>query len=102
MAGRRCDRIFLGASSTISRMVDAAVEHAVAERLAVADLRAAATLALRAYGPKILGYLRATLAPAAADDAFSLFCELFWKGLPKFRGEASILTWSYQVAWGSG
>src|SRR6185503_1558072 len=32
----------------------------------------------------------------------SLFCELFWKGLPRFRGEASILTWSYQLAWGAG
>ncbi|HTJ44093.1 MAG TPA: sigma-70 family RNA polymerase sigma factor [Kofleriaceae bacterium] len=75
------------------------METAVSERLAREDLRGAATVALRAYGPQLLGYLRATLPDGAADDAFSLFCELFWKGLPGFRGESSILTWSYQLAW---
>lgn len=75
-----------------------AVETRVADRLAARDLAAAATEALRAYGPEILGYLRATLSDRDAEDAFSVFCEHFWKGLPGFRAEASILTWSYQVA----
>ncbi len=70
----------------------------MSERLAASDLEGAATSALRAYGPQILGYLRATL-PNAADDAFSVFCEFFWTSLPKFRKESSILTWSYSLAW---
>jgi len=76
-----------------------AVEDVVSERLDANDLAGAANAALRGYGPQILGYLRATLSPTAADDAFSVFCEFFWTGLPKFRRESSILTWSYAVAW---
>jgi RNA polymerase sigma-70 factor (ECF subfamily) len=82
-------------------MIDPGVEHAVATRLAAKDLEGAATDALRGYGPQILGYLRATLPSAAADDAFSVFCEFFWTGLPGFRAESSILTWSYTLAWGA-
>ena len=79
-------------------MVDATLEEGVTRRLAERDLRGAATLALKGYGPQILAYLRATLPAPAIDDAFSEFCELWWKGLPGFRGTSSILTWSYQVA----
>lgn len=82
-------------------MIDQVVESRVSERLTAGDLEAAATIALRGYGPQILGYLRATLPETAADDAFGVFCEMFWTGLPKFRAESSILTWSYTVAWGA-
>lgn len=80
-------------------MVDPAVEEAVSTQLVAGDLRAAATTTVRAYGPQLLGYLRTTLPEDAADDAFSLFCELLWKHLPGFRREAAILTWCYHLAW---
>jgi RNA polymerase sigma-70 factor, ECF subfamily len=59
----------------------------------------AATLALEAYGPEILGFLVAVLRDTAdAHDVFGTFCEDFWVGLPKFRGDARLKTWAYTLA----
>lgn len=82
-------------------MVDAGVERAIADARAREDLAAAATAAVRGYGPQILGYLRLTLGAEKADDAFSIFCESLWKGIKGFRAESSFLTWAYQLAWGA-
>jgi RNA polymerase sigma-70 factor (ECF subfamily) len=60
----------------------------------------AATRVLEALGPEVLGYLRAVLRdPAEAGDAFSHFAESVWRGLPGFRGESSLRTWCYGIAW---
>lgn len=60
----------------------------------------AATEAIRAYGPQILGYLTRVLgSPDDAADAFSLFSERLWKGLRGFEGRSSIRVWAYRVAW---
>jgi len=60
----------------------------------------AATLAIRTYGPQILGYLARVLGSQdAAADAFSLFSEQLWKGLPGFQGQSSVRVWAYRVAW---
>ena len=60
----------------------------------------AATLLIRARGPEISGYLRGLLRDEGdASDAFSAFCERVWRGLPGFRGEASLRSWCYRVAW---
>lgn len=82
-------------------MIDPALEQQIAAHLDRGDLAAAATEAVRGYGPPILGYLRATIGPERAEDAFSVFCELLWTGLPRFRREAALLTWAYQLAWGA-
>jgi RNA polymerase sigma-70 factor (ECF subfamily) len=83
-------------------MVDRAVEEVIADALDRADYHAAASAAVRGYGPKVAGYLRAVLgSEQAAGEAFSIYCEFLWLGLPKFRREASFLTWSYQLAWGA-
>ena len=64
------------------------------------DVAAAATLALRAYGPQIYGYIAAVVRDEdAAADAFAAFSEDLWLGLPAFRREASIRTWAYKLAW---
>ena len=66
------------------------------------DLEGAATKVIRSYGPQILAYLRAVLRDQdAAAEGFSQFGEGVWKGIGKFRGQSSVLTWSYGVAWGA-
>jgi RNA polymerase sigma-70 factor (ECF subfamily) len=76
------------------------VEARIAERLAASDLREAAALVIRSYGPQILGYLCALLRDEeAAHDVFSQFAEDLWNGLPGFRGEASARVWAWRLAW---
>jgi RNA polymerase sigma-70 factor (ECF subfamily) len=68
--------------------------------LAAGDARGGATEAMRSFGPKIYGYLRAVLRDDTdAADAFSLFGENLWRGISTFRGESSFRTWAYRVAW---
>lgn len=72
----------------------------VRELLAADDASGAAVVALQSLGPKILGYLRAVLRDETdAADAFSLFSEHVWRGIGGFRGEASVRTWAFRIAW---
>lgn len=59
----------------------------------------ATTLAIEALGPGVLGYLAAMLRPDDARDAFSLWAEDVWKGLPGFRWECTLKGWAYRIAW---
>jgi len=64
------------------------------------DDRGAATELLRAHGPAVLRYLRSVLRETAmADDAFSLFAEWAWTGLPRFQRGSALRTWAFGVAW---
>lgn len=80
------------------------VDHdAVEERLralhAAGDLRGAATAAIHAYGPEILGYLYAVARDEqVASEVFSWFLEDVWRGLPKFAWGSTFRTWAYAVA----
>lgn len=75
-------------------------EGRIRELLAAGDTRGAATEAMRAFGPKILGYLRSILRDEAdAGDAFSIFAEHLWRGIGTFRGESSFRTWAFKVAY---
>ncbi len=59
----------------------------------------AATATIGGLGPEILGLLvKMTKDSDAASDIFSMFCEDLWKGLPRFRWEASLKNWSYRLA----
>jgi RNA polymerase sigma-70 factor, ECF subfamily len=63
------------------------------------DRSAATTLVIEAYGPEILGFLGALLEDGgAADDAFSIFCEDVWRGLPSFAWRCSVRCWCYTLA----
>jgi RNA polymerase sigma-70 factor (ECF subfamily) len=76
------------------------VEARISERIAAADAEGAATLAIRAYGPAILGYVAAIVRDeGAAGDVFSSFCEDLWQGIGAFRGDSAVKTWAYRVAW---
>ena len=71
-------------------------------RLLVAEghVEAASEVALRELGPAVLRYVRSTIRDEElAADAFSEFAEDLWRGLPGFRGEASLRTWAFRVAW---
>ncbi len=75
-------------------------EDRIRERLAAGDARGAATEAMRAFGPKILGYLRSILRDEAdAGDAFSVWAEHLWRGIESFRGESSFRTWAFKIAY---
>lgn len=72
----------------------------IAQLVAAGALDDAATLLLRTRGPEIAGYLRGVLRDDdAAGDAFSAFCERAWRGLAGFRGDASLRSWCYRIAW---
>jgi RNA polymerase sigma-70 factor (ECF subfamily) len=76
------------------------VEARVMAALRAGDERGAATEAIRGYGPRILGYLVQLLRDEDdAADAFALFAEQLWKGLPRFERRASLKTWAFKVAW---
>jgi RNA polymerase sigma-70 factor (ECF subfamily) len=63
------------------------------------QLEDVATAVVKGYGPEILNFLAARLRDSAkAHDAFSMFCEDLWVGLPKFAWRCSARTWSYTLA----
>jgi RNA polymerase sigma-70 factor (ECF subfamily) len=76
------------------------LELSIRERLEAGDEAGAATAVIEALGPSILRYLRSMLrVEGDADDAFSQWSENVWIGLPAFRGQASLKTWGYRLAW---
>jgi RNA polymerase sigma-70 factor (ECF subfamily) len=78
----------------------ATIDGVVCQLLARGDQKGAATEALCAYGPRILGYLQAILRDEDdSADAFSVFAEHLWRGLPGWRGQSSLKTWAYKLAW---
>jgi RNA polymerase sigma-70 factor (ECF subfamily) len=59
----------------------------------------ATTAALRRYGVELLGFLRAIAGDHdLAAEAFAELGEDVWKGLPRFRWEASLRSWLYALA----
>jgi RNA polymerase sigma-70 factor (ECF subfamily) len=74
-------------------------ETAIRDACSAGRWAEAVTVALHMYGDEILGYLVAmTRDEAMAKEAFSVFGEMVWKGLPRFRWECAFRTWGYQVA----
>ena len=60
---------------------------------------AAATAAIRGYGPEIRGFLVAQHRGVQdADEVFSIWCERIFRGLPAFGWSSSLRTWAYTVA----
>jgi len=76
------------------------LDRLVRERLATDGPDGAATALIETLGPAILRYLRSMLrVEEDAADAFSQWSENVWTGLPSFRGESSLKTWGYRLAW---
>jgi RNA polymerase sigma-70 factor, ECF subfamily len=75
------------------------LESRIRERLAAGDRDGAVTLAIRGYGPEILGFLIGTSrSEDVAAEVFSQLCEDLWTGIASFRGESSLRTWAYVLA----
>ena len=63
------------------------------------DYERAATHALEAYGREIERFLRGRLRnPADAKDAYGMFCEDLWSGLPQFGWRCTLRGWAYTLA----
>lgn len=74
------------------------IDAAVRDLLERGDLDGAATRALEHYGPELYGFLRAIARDDdLASDAFALASEQLWRNLIRFRWEASLRTWAYQL-----
>jgi RNA polymerase sigma-70 factor (ECF subfamily) len=58
----------------------------------------AASAALEALGPSLLGFLGSLFEEDDARDVFSVFAEDLWRGLGGFRFECSLRTWAYRLA----
>lgn len=78
------------------------IEQEIRRGCEAGDWSAAATCALSGYGPEVLGFLYAALGSEAdAREAFSLFSESLWRGLPTMRWQSSFRTWAYALARGA-
>jgi RNA polymerase sigma-70 factor (ECF subfamily) len=63
------------------------------------DFEAAATLTLQGYASEILSFLSARLRSTSdGQEAFSMFAEDLWQGLPQFGWRCSMRTWAYTLA----
>jgi RNA polymerase sigma-70 factor, ECF subfamily len=75
------------------------LERAVRDRLASGDSVGAATAAIEALGPEILGFLAAIVrGEEEAREVFAQFCEELWVGLPRFDWRTPLRTWAYTLA----
>jgi RNA polymerase sigma-70 factor, ECF subfamily len=75
------------------------IEAAVRAACESSDFRAATTTALEAYGPEVLSFLIARLrSQSDGEEAFSMFAEDLWKGLPGFAFRSSLRSYLYVLA----
>ena len=62
-------------------------------------LQDAATAVLAAYGDEIVSFIHSRLRNRAdSDEAFAMFAEDLWNGLPSFAWRSSVRTWAYTLA----
>lgn len=74
-------------------------EAEVRSLLADGNVRDAAAAAVELYGGEVLGFLCAIARDDdLANEAFAVFSEDLLRGLPRFRWDASLRTWSYALA----
>jgi RNA polymerase sigma-70 factor, ECF subfamily len=75
------------------------LEEDVRSRCREGDVAGGAALAIRGYGPEVLGFL-SILHPreADADEVFSIWSERLFRGLPAFAWGCSLRTWAYTIA----
>jgi RNA polymerase sigma-70 factor (ECF subfamily) len=74
-------------------------EHEIRAAFDSGRMQDAATAVLSAYGDEILSFIHSRLRDRVdADDAFAMFAEDLWNGLPSFGWRSSVRTWVYTLA----
>jgi RNA polymerase sigma-70 factor (ECF subfamily) len=66
--------------------------------LAAGDGAGAATAAIESHGPGVFRLLSTLLDGDDVHDAYALWAEDVWRGLPGFRRECSLRAWAYRLA----
>ncbi len=84
---------------TCDRTARTELERNVKQLLTRGDADGAATAVIASLGPGILGFLATLFSEDDAHDVFASFEIDVWRGLPGFRWECALRTWSYRVAW---
>jgi RNA polymerase sigma-70 factor (ECF subfamily) len=75
------------------------LERAIIGRIRKSDFDGAATLVIEGYGPEIFGFLGARLRDETlASEAFSMFSEDLWRGLPQYAERSTVRVWAYALA----
>jgi RNA polymerase sigma-70 factor (ECF subfamily) len=83
----------------MSSELQASAERDVRRLCAAGDYDAAATAALRAYGPEVMRFLRSSQrSEEDTVDVFSVFAEDLWRSLSTFAWECSLRTLAYVLA----
>ncbi|MEO8699318.1 MAG: sigma-70 family RNA polymerase sigma factor [Kofleriaceae bacterium] len=81
------------------RNEQSSIDALVRGHLERSELELATTRTLEHYGPELFGFLRAIARDDdLAAEAFALASERMWQNLERFRWEASLRTWVYQLA----
>lgn len=81
--------------ATDVELIDVEVRGALAR----GDRDSATNLAVRTYGPELIGWLSSILPRESdAHDAFSLLSEELWRSMVRFDGRCSVRTWCYMLA----
>jgi RNA polymerase sigma-70 factor (ECF subfamily) len=75
------------------------VDDRVAALLEAGEVDGAATAAIEALGPAVLGYLASMHDEDDARDVFQAWSSDVWRGLPGFRFEATLRAWAFRLAW---
>jgi RNA polymerase sigma-70 factor, ECF subfamily len=74
-----------------------AAEQPIRDLCAARRWADATTAALKLYGAEIFAFLRS--CDDDHEEAFSIFTEDLWRGLPRFRWESTFRTWAYTLAY---
>jgi len=75
------------------------IDRELRTMLANGERERATELAIRTYGPEVVGWLRSIMrSDADAQDAFSRMSEELWNSLQRFDGRCSVRTWCYMLA----
>ncbi len=74
------------------------IERDVRARIDAADIDGASSLAIASYGTELIGFLQAIARDEAlAADAFAIASQQLWAHIARFRWEATLRTWFYQL-----
>jgi RNA polymerase sigma-70 factor (ECF subfamily) len=83
----------------MSEQLPSEAEQRIRAAFDAGNLEASATAAVEAYGDQILSFIASRLNNERdAQEAFSMFAEDLWIGLPKFGWRCSMRTWCYALA----